>query len=128
MTTSPAYLPAPPGLPFSTAVRAGGFLWLSGQIPLDADHKPHGGTIEEQTHAVLQSISATLEGQGSSLRRVVKTTVWLGDLANFAAFNQIYLRYFEAGAFPARSLVEAKLVFGVAVEIEVLAIDDSVSP
>ncbi|ANJ71513.1 RidA family protein [Ralstonia insidiosa] len=127
MTTSPAYVPAPPGLPFSTAVRAGGFLLLSGQIPFDADNKPHGGTIEEQTHAVLQSISTTLEGLGSSLRRVVKTTVWLSDLANVAAFNQIYLRHFQEGAYPARSLVEAKLAFGVAVEIEVLAIDDSVS-
>lgn len=128
MTTSPAYLSASPGLPFSAAVRAGGFLLLSGQIPFDADNKPHVGTIEEQTHAVLQRISTTLEGLGSSLRRVVKTTVWLSDLANFAAFNQIYTLYFQEGAYPARSLVEAKLVFGVAVEIEVLAIDDSVSP
>lgn len=120
--------PAPGPMPFSTAVRAAGLLMLSGQIPFDAAGKPHSGSIEEQTHAVLQAIARTLQGLGSTLDQVVKTTVWLRDLADFAAFNAVYRSYFQEGRYPVRSLVQAELAFGVAVEIEVQALDLSGTP
>src|SRR6478735_9196309 len=82
MTSTPTFYPAPGGMPFSSAVRAGGFLMLSGQIPLDDARRPHTGSIEEQTHVVLKSIAATLQGLGSSLDEVVKVSVWLSDLAH----------------------------------------------
>lgn len=115
--------PAPGDMPFSSAVRAGGLLMLSGQIPFDAAGKPHTGDIAQQTHAVLQSIARTLQGLDSSLDQVVKATVWLRDLADFTAFNAVYRTYFLPGRYPVRSLVQAQLAFGVAVEIEVQAID-----
>lgn len=123
MTAEAIHHPGPPGLPFSSAVRAGGLLMLSGQIPFDPTGKPHRGTAQEQTHAVMRSISRTLESLGSSLDDVVKVTVWLSDLADFADFNAAYRTYFQEGRFPARSLVQAKLAFDVGVEIEAQAID-----
>jgi 2-iminobutanoate/2-iminopropanoate deaminase len=125
MTSPAVFYPAPSGMPFSSAVRAGGFLLLSGHIPFDEANKPHSGSIDDQTHAVLSSISKTLEELGSSLDRVVKVTVWLSDLANFAAFNTVYRSYFHEGRFPVRSLVQAQLAFGVGVEIEVQAADEA---
>ncbi|KQP05019.1 RidA family protein [Pseudorhodoferax sp. Leaf265] len=125
---SATFHPAPGPMPFSTAVRAAGLLMLSGQIPFDAAGKPHAGSIEEQTHAVLQTIAGTLQGLGSTLDQVVKTTVWLRDLADFAAFNAVYRSYFQEGRYPVRSLVQAELAFGVAVEIEVQALDMSGTP
>lgn len=122
--TSPAiFYPGPVGGPFSSAVRVAGLLLLSGQIPFDETNKPHAGSIEDQTHAVLKSISKTLEELGSSFDHVVKVNVWLSDLANFAAFNTVYRSYFREGQFPVRSLVQAQLAFGVGVEIEVQAAD-----
>lgn len=123
MSHSPVFHPTPGSMPFSAAVRAGGFLMLSGQIPFDEAGRPHTGDIAKQTHAVLQSISRTLQGLDSSLDQVVKATVWLRDLADFAAFNAVYRSYFQEGRFPVRSLVQAQLAFGVAVEIEVQALD-----
>jgi len=123
MTSAPTFYPAPGGMPFSSAVRAGGFLMLSGQIPLDDARRPHTGSIEEQTHVVLKSIAATLQGLGSSLDEVVKVSVWLSDLAHFAAFNEVYRSYFKESRYPVRSLVQAQLAFGVGVEIEVQALD-----
>jgi 2-iminobutanoate/2-iminopropanoate deaminase len=125
MRSTATFHPANGAMPFSTAVRAGGLLMLSGQIPFDADGKPHTGDIDAQTHAVLQSIANTLLALGSSLDRVVKATVWLRDLADFAAFNAVYRSYFDEGRYPVRSLVQAQLAFGVAVEIEVQALDDA---
>ena len=123
MSTHPVFHPAPAGLPFSTAVRIPGLLMLSGQIPFDSDGRPHGGSIEEQTHAVLKSIAATLESLGSSMDRVVKASVWLSHLEDSATFNRIYTSYFQEGRYPVRSLVRADLAFGVRVEIEVQAVD-----
>lgn len=125
---SAIFHPAPGPMPFSTAVRAAGLLMLSGQIPFDAAGKPHTGSIEEQTHAVLQAIARTLQSLGSTLDQVVKTTVWLRDLGDFAAFNAVYRSYFQEGRYPVRSLVQAELAFGVAVEIEVQALDTSGAP
>jgi len=108
-------------LPFSKAVEAGGFLFLSGQIPMGADGKPLPGTIEEQTANVLDRIAATLAELHSSLEDVVRVTVWLSDLGTFARFNDVYAGYFKAPHLPVRSTVQAQLAFGVAVEIEVTA-------
>ena len=127
MTSEPTFHPAPGGLPFSSAVRAGGFLMLSGQIPFDDERRPHTGPIEAQTHAVLKGIAATLKSLGSSLDDVVKVTVWLSDLSRFDAFNAVYRSYFREGRYPVRSLVQAQLAFGVGVEIEVQALDGPAS-
>lgn len=107
-------------LPFSKVVRAGGFLFLSGQIALDARSKPLSGDIAEQTRAVLGSISATLAEHRARLADVVRVTVWLADLQQFAAFNAVYAEYFGAD-LPARSTVQAQLAHGAALEIEVQA-------
>jgi len=123
MNSAPTFYPAPGGMPFSAAVRAGGFLMLSGQIPFDDAKRPLTGPIQEQAHAVLKSIAATLESLGSSRDQVVKVNIWLSDLANFAAFNEVYRSYFKDGQYPVRSLVQAQLAFGVGVEIEVQALD-----
>ena len=114
---TPSELP----LPFSKAVRAGGFLFLSGQIPLDASGAPLRGTIEEQTANVIERIAASLAQQGSRLEDVLRVTVWLSDLALFARFNAVYAGYFQAPHLPVRSTVQAKLAFDVDVEIEVTA-------
>jgi reactive intermediate/imine deaminase len=108
-------------LPLSKAVQAGGFLFLSGQIPMGPDGKPLLGTIEEQTANVLDRIAATLTALDSGLEQVVRVTVWLSDLAMFARFNAVYADYFKAPYLPARSTVQAQLAFGVGVEIEVTA-------
>lgn len=114
-------IPSDLPLPFSRAVRAGGFIYLSGQIPLQADGKPLQGSIEEQTANVLDRIAATLRELGSGLEDVVRVTVWLSDLTLFASFNAVYAGYFKAPHLPARSTVQAGLAFEVDVEIEVTA-------
>ena len=114
-------IPSDLPFPFSRAVRAGGFIYLSGQIPMQGDGKPLRGSIEEQTNNVLDRIAATLTELGSSLEDVVRVTVWLSDLALFASFNAVYASYFKAPHLPVRSTVQAKLAFDVDVEIEVTA-------
>lgn len=123
MSSNVVFYPSAAPMPFSSAVRAGGFLMLSGQIPFDDDNQPFTGPIDAQTHFVLRRIASTLESLGSSLDNVVKVTVWLSDLAHFAAFNEVYRGYFKEGRYPVRSLVQAQLAFGVGVEIEVQALD-----
>jgi 2-iminobutanoate/2-iminopropanoate deaminase len=108
-------------VPFSKAVRAGGFLFLSGQLAMDAGGNIVEGDIAVQTRVVLERIAATLQECGASMADVVKTTVWLGSLDDFAAFNDEYRRHFAAG-LPARSTVEAKLYRNAKVEIEVTAL------
>lgn len=107
--------------PYSQAVVSGGFLYLSGQIPLD----PISGVIEvsaieDQTIQVINNIEAILKAAGTSFERVVKTTCFLKDLGDFAAFNNVYAKAFTGK--PARSCVEvAALPKGALVEIEVIA-------
>lgn len=120
MTASIHRYPSELPLPFSKVVRAGGFLFLSGQVALDPQGNPLAGDIAEQTHAVLRSISATLAEQRAGLRDVVRVTVWLADLQQFPTFNRIYAEYFGAD-LPARSTVQAQLAYGAAIEIEVQA-------
>lgn len=106
--------------PFSRAVRAGGFLMLSGQVPMTAEGSVVRGSIQEQTQAVMERIGETLKLCGADFSQVVKTTVWLSDMTHFAGFNEIYGRYFDQG-LPVRSTVTAGLALGVDVEVEVQA-------
>jgi 2-iminobutanoate/2-iminopropanoate deaminase len=112
--------PSPLPLPFSRATRAGGFLFLSGQIPMDANGQVVRGDIGEQTHAALARIEETLALAGATLKDVVRVTVWLSDLDLFAQFNDAYRSHFPSD-FPSRSTVEAKLAMDVDVEIEAQA-------
>ena len=114
---TPSELP----FPFSKAVQAGGFIFLSGQIALDGDGQPLRGPIGAQTRNVLETIAATLAQTGAGLADVVRVTVWLSDLALFGEFNDVYREFFKAPDLPARSTVQARLAFDVDVEIEVTA-------
>jgi reactive intermediate/imine deaminase len=109
--------------PYSQAIEVNGMIYTSGMIPLDPETMEIvGDTIEVQTERVMQSLKALLEDAGSGLDRVVKTTCFLDDLGNFAAFNEIYARYF-GDSKPARSTVEvAGLPKAVKVEVEAVAI------
>jgi 2-iminobutanoate/2-iminopropanoate deaminase len=109
--------------PYSQAIRANGFVFISGQIPLDPATKNLAeGDIRVQTERVLKNLSAILAAAGSSLEKVVRTTVFLKSMGDFAAMNEVYATYFKS-APPARSTVEAAaLPRGVAVEIDVIAL------
>jgi len=109
--------------PYSTAVRANGFLFLSGQIPLDpASGASVEGSFGDQVRRVLDTIRNVLEDSGSGLGRVVKTTVFLRDMDRFAEFNGVYGEYFPE-APPARSCVEvSRLPRDAPIEIEVIAL------
>lgn len=122
MTNTIQRYPTPLPMPFSKAVRAGGFLFLSGVLPMDGQGQIIAGDIEAQTRVVLERITATLAELGASLGDVVRVTVWLAELADFPAFNAEYRRHFGAADFPARSTVEAKLYKGARVEIEAQAL------
>jgi len=108
--------------PYSQAIRSAGLLFLAGQIPLDpATMKLLEGDIAKQTERVLENVKAILEAAGSSMDRVVKTTVFLKDMDEFAAMNEVYGRYFPQNP-PARSTVEAaRLPRDARIEIEVIA-------
>lgn len=104
--------------PYSQAVAVGDFLFTSGQIPLTAAGDVVDGGIEAQTEQVLQNLTAVVTAAGASLDRVVKTTVFLSDMGQFAAFNGVYEKHF-ANHRPARSTVQvARLPRDVMVEIE----------
>lgn len=109
--------------PYSQAVRSGDLLFLSGQIPTDpATGKLVEGGIEAQTERVLLNLQAVLESAGATLANVVKTTVFLADLAHFQAFNAAYAKFFKAAPVPARATVQvAALPRGALVEIEAIA-------
>jgi 2-iminobutanoate/2-iminopropanoate deaminase len=113
--------PKPIG-PYSQAVKANGFLFLSGQIALDPESGKFTGTdVRLQTERVMENLKAILEASGVSLGHVVKTTVYLKDMNEFTAMNEVYGRYFTA-APPARSTVEAaRLPKDALVEIDVVA-------
>lgn len=109
--------------PYSQAIKANGFLFVSGQIPLDpASGKLIDGDIRMQTERVLENLKGIVEAAGSALDRVVKTTVYLKDIGDFAAMNETYARYFASNP-PARATVEvARLPRDVRVEIELIAL------
>lgn len=107
--------------PYSQAVKVGGLVFTSGQIAIDpATGNVEAKTIEGQTEQVCKNLAAVLEASGTSLDKVVKTTCFLYDMADFATFNEVYGRYFSSK--PARSCVAAKqLPRGVLCEVEVIA-------
>lgn len=109
--------------PYSQAIRANGFIFLSGQIPLDPKtQQVIDGDIAAQTARVLENLKGVVEAAGSSLQRAVKTTVFLADMDDFAAMNEVYARYFVSHP-PARSTVEvSRLPKNVRVEIDLVAI------
>lgn len=120
VVSSPA---APPAIgPYSQGINTGSFVFLSGQIPLVGDTgKFIEGIIKEQTEQVIANIKALLGSQGLDLTDVVKATVFLADMNEFAAMNDVYMKHFTA-PYPARSTVQvARLPRDAKVEIEVIA-------
>ncbi len=113
-------IPSPSPAPFSRATIAGGFLFLSGQLPYDQHGQLVLGSIADQTHAVFDRLEESLAQSGATLANVVKATVWLTDLDLFNDFNRAYIARFGEH-LPTRSLVQAQLVKNVSVEIEVQA-------
>ena len=107
--------------PYSQAMISGNMVFTSGQIPLSPENgQVIGSTITEQTEQVMKNISALLEASGSSVTKVVKTTCFLADMNDFAAFNEVYAKYFTGK--PARSTVAVKqLPRNVLVEVETIA-------
>lgn len=115
---------APPIGPYSQAVGVQGkLLFTSGQIPLDASGQMAAGGIAEQTHAVFANLGAILRKAGSGFDHVVKTTVFLKDMNDFGAMNDIYKTYFSGPTPPARSTIQvARLPKDALVEIEAVAL------
>ena len=116
--------PAPfQGAPYSQAIKANGFVFVSGQLALRPGEKElSGGAIGEQTEQVIENLRAILEEAGSSLDQLVKTTVFLQDLDDFVGMNEVYAKHIGSTP-PARSTVEvAKLPSGALVEIEAIAL------
>ena len=107
-------------LSLSRAIRAGDFVYLTGQVPMRDGAVMTSGTIEEQTRAVLDDITATLDLAGCTRADVVKAMVWLVDRADFPGFNAVYGEYFPEDP-PARSAVVSDLLVDVKVEVEVVA-------
>lgn len=113
--------PLPIG-PYNQAVVIGNLVYTSGQIPLDSSNAVVGRNVAEQAKCVLENLKAVLEGAGSSLANVVKTTVFLKNMGDFAAMNEVYAKYFDPASAPARSTIEvARLPKDVLVEIEAVA-------
>jgi 2-iminobutanoate/2-iminopropanoate deaminase len=111
-----------PIAPYSTAIKAGNFVFISGQVAMNpSTGKIVGTTTAEQTEQTLKNMRVVLEAAGSSLENVVKTTVFLSDLNDFKQMNEVYAKFFPKDP-PARSTVQAALVMGLKVEIEAIAI------
>jgi 2-iminobutanoate/2-iminopropanoate deaminase len=108
--------------PYSQAIRAGSLLFLSGQIPIDpASGQMVDGDIAQQTHRVFKNLEAILQAAGASFDNVVRTTVYLADMNDFAAMNEVYGTYFSSPA-PARATVQAaRLPKDARVEIDLIA-------
>ncbi len=93
--------------PYSQGVESGGFLFTSGQIPLDAETGAMAEGIAEQTKKSLENVRAVVEASGAGMNDIIKTTVFLSDMKNFTAMNDVYKDFFEEGNCPARSCVQA---------------------
>ncbi len=107
--------------PYSQAVVSGGFLFTSGQLPIDpATGKIPEGTIEEKAHIVFRNLAAIAKEAGTNLDNAVKTTVYLADIGNFQAVNTVYAQYFKE-PYPARSAFQvAALPLGAEIEVEAI--------
>ena len=122
---APEYLGATSGptRPFSPAVRANGFIYLAGQLGADSTGKLAAGGIKPETRQALENIRGVLQRSGSSFERVVKCTVFLADMSEWGAMNEVYVTFFAAGKLPARSALGANgLALGGRVEIECIAV------
>ena len=115
-----AYGKKNPNLPFHPAVRAGDFIFVSGQVAKDAEGNMVSGTIEEETRATIESVRRALAAAGADLDDVVKATVFLEDARNFGRYNGVFKEYFPQGLL-ARTTVEARAVIETRIEIEVTA-------
>ena len=114
----------PPAGPYSPAIRANGFVFVSGQGPIVPETgQPVRGSIEEQVHRTMQNVRLILEAAGSSLEKIVKTTIYLKDLGNFKRMNEVYGGYLGETP-PARTTIQAAdLPMSIDVEIEVIALE-----
>ena len=112
--------------PYSQAIKAGGWIYLSGQIPISPEtNQLITGTIEEQTELVLNNAKAVLEAAGASLDKVVKVTVYLADMDDFGKVNEVYSTFFPV-APPARAAVQvARLPKDVGIEVDMIAFGES---
>ena len=112
-----------PPRPFSPAVRANGFIFLAGQLGADSTGTLAAGGIRPETRQALENIRGVLQRSGSSFERVVKCTVFLADMREWGAMNEVYVSFFPAGKLPARSALGANgLALGGRVEIECIAV------
>ncbi len=107
-------------VPLSPAVRAGDFVFISGQVPVGADGNIVSGGVSAEAEQVLANVRAALELAGARMDDVVKTTVWLRDAADFNAMNEVYGHHFSKNP-PARTTVESRLMVDIALEIEAVA-------
>lgn len=113
-----------PAAPYSHAMKAGDFIYLSGQIALTSENKPVGGPIGQRAKQIMENIKSVLADCNSSLERVVKVNIFLTDINDFADFNKVYGEYFNTHK-PARSCVAvAALPLGETVEVEVIAVEN----
>lgn len=113
--------PRPVG-PYSQVIKAGGFLFLAGQIPLTPENVMNEGDVVQQSHQVMKNLQAVLEKAGATLNHVVKTTIFLADLNDFEVVNKVYAEYFQE-PYPARSTIQAaRLPKGARLEIDAIAI------
>jgi len=107
-------------VPLSPAVRAGDFVYVSGQVPVGSDGLVVRGGIADQAEQVLQNVKAALALAGCTMDDVVKTTVWLEDARDFGTFNTVYAKHFPKDP-PARTTVESRLMIDIKIEIEAVA-------
>jgi reactive intermediate/imine deaminase len=109
-----------PNLPFHPAVRAGDFIFVSGQVPKDEDGKMFSGTIEEECRWTIESIRRVLAEADAGLEDVVKVTVYLEDARNFGRYNRVFAEYFPEGRL-SRTTVEARAVIETKIEMDAVA-------
>jgi len=109
-----------PNLPFHPAVRAGDFIFVSGQVGKDADGNMVDGTIEEETRATIEAIQRVLAEDGATLADVVRVTTYLEDTRDFGRYNKVFAEYFK-DAVLARTTVEARAVINTKIEIDAIA-------
>lgn len=118
--TKKAYGKKNPNLPFHPAVRAGDYIFVSGQVPKDENGVMFAGTIEEETRHCIEAVRRALQAAGADLQDVVKATVFLEDARDFGRYNGVFAKYFPEGML-ARTTVEARAVISTKIEIDVIA-------
>ena len=109
-----------PNLPFHPAVRAGDFIFISGQVPKDAEGNMFSGTIEDETRWCIEAVRRALKEAGADLEDVVKATVYLEDARDFGRYNGVFAKMFPNAAL-ARTTVEARAVINTKIEIDAIA-------